>query len=76
VDNRDPDEFLIHTGGLHLIQGKQISFLGTEPNPTNEGHHDIVWDANGELLPLNSGKLGSLVETEGHRCPRRNPVPG
>ncbi|MDT8296744.1 MAG: flagellar hook-associated protein FlgK [Spirochaetaceae bacterium] len=62
VDNRDPDEFLIHTGGLHLIQGKQISFLGTEPNPTNEGHHDIVWDANGELLPLKSGKLGSLVE--------------
>lgn len=62
VDNRDPDEFLIHTGGLHLIQGKQVSYLAAEPNPGNEGHHDIVWDANGEQLSLKSGKLGALIE--------------
>ena len=62
VDNRDPDEFLIHTGGLHLIQGKLVSFLGTESNPANEGYHDLVWDQNGELLNLDSGKLGSLLE--------------
>ncbi len=62
VDNRDPDEFLIHTGGLHLIQGKQISFLAIDPNPANEGHHDIIWESNGELVNINSGKLGSLIE--------------
>ncbi len=62
VDNRDPDEFLIHTGGLHLIQGKQVSYLGTDPNPNNEGHHDLIWEANGEELLLDSGKLGSLIE--------------
>lgn len=62
VDNRDPDEFLIHTGGLHLIQGKQISFLAAEPNPQNEGYHDIVWKDNAELLNTESGKLGSLME--------------
>ena len=62
VDNRDPDEFLIHTGGLHLIQGKQVSYLAAEPNPANESYHDIVWDANGENLNLKSGKLGSLIE--------------
>ena len=62
VDNRDPDEFLIHTGGLHLIQGRQVSYLDVEPNPANEGYHDIVWEANGELLRPVSGKLGALVE--------------
>jgi len=62
VDNRDPDEFLIHTRGLHLIQGKQVSYLAVEANPQNEGYHDIVWKANGELLNPESGKLGSLLE--------------
>lgn len=62
VDNRDPDEFLIHTGGLHLIQGKQVSYLAAVPDPRNEGHHDIVWETNNELVNLKSGKLGSLIE--------------
>ncbi len=62
VDNRDPDEFLIHTGGLHLIQGRQVSYLDVDPNPDNEGYHDIVWSENGELLNPVSGKLGSLTE--------------
>ncbi len=62
VDNRDPDEFLIHTGGLHLIQGRQVTYLDVDPNPDNEGYHDIIWSENGELLNPVSGKLGSLTE--------------
>ncbi len=62
VDNRDPDEFLIHTGGRHLIQGRKLSFLDVEPNPANEGYKDIVWEENGERIQLKSGKLGALVE--------------
>ena len=62
TDNRDPDEFQLHVGGLHLIQGKQVSFLEAVPNPENEGLSDIVWAANGERLALPSGKLGALVE--------------
>lgn len=62
VDNRDPDEFLIHTGGLHLIQGAQVSYISVDPNPDNEDYHDIRWEANGELLRPRYGKLGSLLE--------------
>lgn len=60
--SRDPDEFQVHTGGLHLIQGREVSYLETTPNPNNEGYHDIVWSKNGEQLPLLSGKLGALIE--------------
>ena len=62
VDNRDPDEFLIHTRGLHLIQGKLVTYLDTEPNPANEGYHDIVWKTNGGETVIKMGKLGALIE--------------
>jgi len=62
VDSRDPDEFLIHTEGLHLIQGARISYIEVNPNPDNEGYHDIRWEANNELLIPRYGKLGSLLE--------------
>lgn len=60
VDNRDPDEFLIHTGGRHLIQGRLVHFLDTEPDPLNEGYSDVVWAANGEIVDIRGGKLGAL----------------
>ncbi len=62
VDNRDPDEFQIHTSGMHLIQGKQVHYLDTVPNRDNEGYLDIVWEANGNYADLKNGKLNSLIE--------------
>jgi len=62
VDNRDPDEFQIHTSGMHLIQGKQVNYLDTVPNPENEGYLDIVWEGNGRFADLKNGKLSSLLE--------------
>ncbi|RQV98512.1 MAG: flagellar hook-associated protein FlgK [Calditrichaeota bacterium] len=62
VDNRDPDEFLIHTSGMHLIQGKQVHFLETVPNRDNEGYVDIVWKDGGNYADIRNGKLQSLVE--------------
>lgn len=62
VDNRDPDEFLIHTGGLHLIQGAQVSYISANENPNNEGYHDVRWEVSGELLMPRYGKIGSLLE--------------
>lgn len=61
-DGRDSDEFNLHTGGLHLIQGKEISYLELEPNANNEGMYDVVWEANGDKVNLTGGKLASLVE--------------
>jgi len=62
VENRDPDEFQIHTGGYHLIQGRSISPLALEPDPQNEGYHRVVRADNGEDAYLPGGKLGALVE--------------
>jgi flagellar hook-associated protein 1 FlgK len=62
VDGRDPDEFTIHTGGLHLLQGRVAHHLDTEANPQNEGYSDVVWRHNGEELNPKAGSLGSLLE--------------
>ncbi|MDC7234066.1 MAG: flagellar hook-associated protein FlgK [Spirochaetales bacterium] len=62
VDNRDPDEFLIHTQGMHLIQGKQVNLLDTEPNPLNEGYVDIKWAKTGQDVDIRNGKLAALLE--------------
>ncbi len=62
VDNRDPDEFQIHTQGMHLIQGKQVHLLNLEPNPGNEGYFDITWKDGGNIVDIRNGKLASLLE--------------
>ncbi len=62
VDGRDPDEFTIHTGGLHLLQGSVAHYLDTEANTQNGGYSDVVWRHNGEQLNPESGSLGSLLE--------------
>ncbi|MBF9014819.1 MULTISPECIES: flagellar hook-associated protein FlgK [unclassified Oceanispirochaeta] len=62
VDNRDPDEFLIHTQGMHLIQGKQVHLLDTQPNPLNEGYLDVKWADTGRDVDIRNGKLAALLE--------------
>ncbi|QEN05818.1 flagellar hook-associated protein FlgK [Thiospirochaeta perfilievii] len=62
VDNRDPNEFSVHTKGMHLIQGGIVSGLRAEPNQLNQGFDDIVWDYNGEKVYPKSGKLAGLIE--------------
>ena len=62
IDNRDPDEFTIYTGGMHLIQGDIINPLSTIEDLTNEGYAKVVWGKSGEAVALNGGKLTALVE--------------
>jgi flagellar hook-associated protein 1 FlgK len=62
VDGRDPDEFTIHTDGMHLLQGRVAHYLDTEANPQNEGYSDVIWRGTGEELNPKEGSLGSLVE--------------
>jgi flagellar hook-associated protein 1 len=61
VDGRDPDEFTIHTGGLHLLQGRVVNPLRLEPNPDNEGYSDVLWAKNGEEAYFRGGKLAAYV---------------
>ena len=62
VDNRDPDEFNVHTDGLHLIQGKVAHYLKAEPDPANEGYSVIRWQHNNEALIPGGGKLRALLD--------------
>ncbi|OQY38889.1 MAG: flagellar hook-associated protein FlgK [Spirochaetaceae bacterium 4572_7] len=62
VDNRDPDEFSVHTKGMHLIQGGVVTELKAEPNKNKEGFSDITWGYNGTKVEPKSGKLAALVE--------------
>ena len=64
VDRRDPDEFLVHTNGLILVQGSIGRQLDLELN-RETGYSNIIWSDTGydlELLnPGRNGRLGALV---------------
>jgi len=63
VDHRDEDEFLVHTGGLHLVQGKQSFPLKLNTDPLNEGYHALSFSYNdAQSLSVKGGKLGALLE--------------
>src|SRR6056297_705257 len=62
VDGRDPDEFTIHTDGMHLLQGRVVNPLQAEPNPQNEGYTDVQWRSNGEQFFPGGGSLASLLQ--------------
>lgn len=62
IDNRDPDEYTITTGGFHLIQGRVVSSLIADSDPLNEGYSTVKWSANGNDVHLIGGKLASYVQ--------------
>ena len=65
VDSRDPDEFMVHTNGEILVQGKIGRQFDLELNPDN-GFSRIIWsEAQNELEFLNgdhNGSLGALLD--------------
>lgn len=62
IDDRDKDEFRVHTGGIHLVQGGVVSPLELRGNPDNEGYWDVYHQRTNQAMPLFGGKLGALVE--------------
>ena len=61
TDGRDPDEFTIHTGGLHLLQGRLVHGIKAVADPLNEGYLDVVWAESGEKTWFGGGRLASLL---------------
>ena len=65
VDSRDPDEFMVHTNGMVLVQGNLGRQFALELNPEN-GYSNIVWsETRNELEFLNdtrNGSLGALLD--------------
>ncbi len=62
VDNRDPDEYTVTTGGYHLIQGRVVSSLKASSDPKNEGYSSITWKGSGEKAYFSGGKLAALLD--------------
>ncbi|MDR0511641.1 MAG: flagellar hook-associated protein FlgK [Treponema sp.] len=63
VDRRDPDEFMLHTSGFILVQGRIGRQIDIVPN--NEGFSNMVWNDTRSPLELRedgrNGSLGALV---------------
>lgn len=62
TNGQDPDEFNVHVGGRHLLQGKIAFHLQTVSDPTNEGYLQVTWKENGEEVKMGSGKLKSFLD--------------
>lgn len=62
VDQRDPDEYVIHTAGLELVQGKSHRSFELKTGMENDGYAQVVWADSGKPAEFSGGKLGALVE--------------
>lgn len=62
TDGRDPDEFMVHTAGFVLVQGRIGRQFGLETGIDTEGYSKIVWKESGEEAHFQGGSLAALVE--------------
>lgn len=62
VDERDPDEYSIHTAGFHIVQGRINREFGLEADPNNDGFSMVTWEHSGERVEFGSGKLSAIIE--------------
>jgi flagellar hook-associated protein 1 FlgK len=63
VDRRDPDEqIVVHTGGFHLIQGRNAYAFSAVGDARNEGYSSVRWQSSGEEAQIKGGKLAGLLE--------------
>jgi flagellar hook-associated protein 1 FlgK len=62
VDNRDPDEFMVHTSGLVLVQGQIGRQFDLKKGIDTEGYSHIFWQDTGDIMRFAKGSLGALLE--------------
>ncbi|MDR2634074.1 MAG: flagellar hook-associated protein FlgK [Treponema sp.] len=66
IDNRDPDEFMVHTAGMVVVQGRIGRQFALEPASASdieaEGYSRIVWADTGEGIQFHNGSLAALVD--------------
>ncbi|NNM67149.1 MAG: flagellar hook-associated protein FlgK [Spirochaetales bacterium] len=61
-NKRDPHEYQIHMGGIHLVQGGVVSPLKIVGDSNNEGYWKIIRPDTKEDVHIPGGKLGALIE--------------
>jgi flagellar hook-associated protein 1 FlgK len=62
VDHRDSDEFMVHTAGLVLVQGKIGRQFSLERGIDTEAYSRIIWQDTGEEARFRRGSLAALLE--------------
>lgn len=62
VDQRDPDEYIVQTGGFTLVQGSAARSFAVVPQVENNGYGKVVWADTGYEAKFAGGSLGSLIE--------------
>jgi flagellar hook-associated protein 1 FlgK len=66
IDSRDPDEYMVHTDGMVLVQGSIGRQFTLEPAPAlpdgAQGYSRIMWADTGEEMHFRSGSLAALVD--------------
>lgn len=61
VSGRDPDEFMIHTGGSYLVQGHLAREVTARSDPNNEGYARLEWP-EGSAAVFRGGRVAALAE--------------
>ena len=62
IDDRDPNEFHVHTAGRIIIQGGLARQFSLEANPNNDGLSNVRWSDSGEEARFRDGRLAAFVE--------------
>jgi flagellar hook-associated protein 1 FlgK len=62
VDRRDPDEFMIHTAGMILVQGGIGREFSLHRNQGEEGYSRVYWEETGQEIKFRDGSLAALFE--------------
>ncbi|MCL2138971.1 MAG: flagellar hook-associated protein FlgK [Treponema sp.] len=62
TDNRDPDEFMVHTSGYVLVQGQIGRQFEFRKGIDSEGFAHIFWQDTGGEMRFQQGSLGALLE--------------
>jgi flagellar hook-associated protein 1 FlgK len=62
VDRRDPDEFMVHTAGMILVQGQIGREFTLERIPGSDGYSRVVWSEPRQEIQFRDGSLAALIE--------------
>jgi flagellar hook-associated protein 1 FlgK len=66
IDARDPDEFMVHTAGMVLVQGQIGRQFALEPAPAlpdgTQGYSRITWADTRDDVHFRNGSVAALVD--------------
>ena len=61
ISGKDPDEYMIHTGGRYLVQGQLAIEIGIQDDNRNEGYAALQWPEGG-AASFRGGRVAALME--------------